>query len=200
MKDALKEAAGADLVAHVKAKGEDGGAAVDAMLGAAKAAGGALGHLPKDQHAGALAALWSSKLEAATSGGLAAADAGPGLAELFGVKDEAEALNAKKAAFLASKAMAHVVSQIEDAIDQERAVKHSKLSEMVEGVITEPTKIGVKLRAENCDIAYPPVFQSGGRFDLKLSAASDDGELSQEGVVLVALGTRYASYCANIAR
>lgn len=30
---------------------------------------------------------------------------------------------------------------------------------MVEGVVTEPTKIGVKLRAENCDIAYPPIFQ-----------------------------------------
>jgi hypothetical protein len=135
--------------------------------------------------------------------------------------------------------------------------------------VTEPTKIGVKLKAENCDIAYPPIFQvdarwrrgggarrgapaaskadeqqmqpmrrfrwfsagpsfapdepllppsrpnvspspplplllspcqSGGRFDLKLSAASDDSNLAQEGVITVAMGTRYASYCANIAR
>lgn len=33
---------------------------------------------------------------------------------------------------------------------------------MVEGVVSEPTKIGVKLKADNCDIAYPPVFQVGG--------------------------------------
>jgi nucleosome binding factor SPN SPT16 subunit len=70
----------------------------------------------------------------------------------------------------------------------------------VEAAITEPTKIGVKLKAENCDIAYPPIFQSGGKFDLKLSAASDEANLAQEGVITVAIGTRYASYCANIAR
>jgi hypothetical protein len=40
---------------------------------------------------------------------------------------------------------------------------------MVEGVVTEPTKIGVKLRAENCDIAYPPVFQVRPR---RLAASS----------------------------
>ena len=114
---------------HVKAKGDDGGAAMDAMLEAAKGAadGGALtlGHLPKDQHTGALADLWASKLAAS---GAATADAGAGLAELFGAKDDAEVLNVKKAAFLASKVAAHVVAQIEEAIDQEKAVKHSKLS------------------------------------------------------------------------
>lgn len=47
-------------------------------------------------------------------------------------------------------------------------------------------------------IRNPP--QSGGRFDLKLSASSDDSNLAQEGVITVAIGTRYSSYCANIAR
>ncbi len=60
-----------------------------------------VGHLPKDQHQGALAALWASKLEAAA--GVAAADASGGFADLFGCKDEAEVLNVKKAAFLAVK-------------------------------------------------------------------------------------------------
>ena len=71
---------------------------------------------------------------------------------------------------------------------------------MLEAAVTEPTKIGVKLKAENCDIAYPPVVQSGGRFDLKLSATSDAEDLAQEGVILLSLGARYASYCANLAR
>ncbi len=44
-------------------------------------------------------------------------------------------------------------------IDEEKKVKHSKLSEMTEEVITDPSKIGVKLRADNVDIAYPPIFQ-----------------------------------------
>ena len=81
---------------------------------------------------------------------------------------------------------------------QQHTTQH--ITEMAEAAVSEPTKIGVKLRAENCDIAYPPVVQSGGRFDLKLSAASAPGDLAQEGVILVALGVRYASYCANVAR
>ncbi|KAI8465881.1 MAG: global transcription factor [Monoraphidium minutum] len=201
LKDQCQSAAGVALTVHVKAKGDDGGAAVDAMLAAAnEEAGGdaTLGHLPKDQHQGALAGLWASKI--ASAPGVACADVSGGFADLFGVKDEAEVLNVKKAAFLAGKVMGNVVERLEEIIDQEKNTKHSKLSEIVEGVVTEPTKIGVKLRAENCDIAYPPVFQSGGRFDLKLSASSDDANLAQEGVITVALGTRYSSYCANIAR
>ncbi|KIZ00422.1 FACT complex subunit SPT16 [Monoraphidium neglectum] len=239
LKDACQSSAGASLVIHVKAKGDDGGTAMGAMLDAAKEQAGGelkLGHLPKDQHQGALAGLWAQRI--ASAPGVECADVSGGFADLFGCKDETEVLNVKKAAFLAGKAieqlwfaarprwlgagqmvvvrrggglrrgarpgrwlvMGFVVERVEETIDQEKKVKHSKLSEMVEGVVTEPTKIGVKLRAENCDIAYPPVFQSGGRFDLKLSASSDDTNLAQEGVITVALGTRYGSYCANIAR
>lgn len=36
VKDACQEAAGVELVLHIKAKGDDGGAAIDAMLEAAK--------------------------------------------------------------------------------------------------------------------------------------------------------------------
>jgi hypothetical protein len=91
----------------------------------AAAADGPIGHLPKNHHTGALAALFDAKLAAA---GAPLADAGAGLAELFGVKDAAELINAKKAAFLAAKVMGHAVEKIEEAIDQEKAVKHSKLS------------------------------------------------------------------------
>lgn len=62
-----------------------------------------LGHLPKDQHQGALAALWASKLEAAAGCGVTAADVSGGFADLFGVKDDGEVLNVKKAAFLSTK-------------------------------------------------------------------------------------------------
>jgi nucleosome binding factor SPN SPT16 subunit len=45
------------------------------------------------------------------------------------VKEDGEVLNAKKAAFLASKVMqAWVVEKIEDIIDKNKKVKHSKLS------------------------------------------------------------------------
>lgn len=52
-----------------------------------------------------------------------------GFVELFSVKEDAEILNAKKAAFLASKVMQNfVVEKIEDIIDKNKKVKHLKLS------------------------------------------------------------------------
>lgn len=32
-------------------------------------------------------------------------------------------------------------------------------------------QVGVKLKPENCDIAYPPIIQSGGKYDLKVRLA-----------------------------
>ena len=78
-------------------------------------------------------------------------------------------------------------------------MKHSKLSEEIEQVLTEPQKIQVKLTAANLDIAYAPIVQSGGVYDLKVSAASDDRRLEYD-VILCSLGARYSMYCANIAR
>lgn len=53
----------------------------------------------------------------------------PGFADLFSVKEDGEILNSKKAAFLASKVMqAWVVEKLEDIIDKNKKVKHSKLS------------------------------------------------------------------------
>ena len=53
-------------------------------------------------------------------------------------------------------------------------MKHSKLSERTEEVISDPAgKLSVKLRQDNCDIAYPPIIQSGGDYDLKVGHSSD---------------------------
>lgn len=84
-------------------------------------------------------------------------------------------------------------------IDAEKKVKHSKLSEEIEQVVGEPSKIQVKLNAQNLDIAYVPIVQSGGQYDLKVSAASDERRLEYD-VILCSLGARYSMYCANIGR
>lgn len=47
------------------------------------------------------------------------------------------------------------------------------------------------------DIAYPPLFQSGGNYELKMGAASDDAVL-HDNVVLVALGEPHVALPAGI--
>ena len=57
-------------------------------------------------------------------------------------------------------------------IDEERKMKHRKFADKVEEVITKPEKIDVKYKSDSVDIAYPPVVQSGGVYDLKSVAHS----------------------------
>ena len=55
-------------------------------------------------------------------------------------------------------------------MDSEKKVKHSALSDEAESDMLDPViKLGVKLRKEVVDAAYPPIIQSGGVYDLKVN-------------------------------
>lgn len=158
---------GVSITLHARPKGEDGTAQMNDVLAAIKAASDSpmLGTLPKEKPEGAFAATWQGVLDGS---GLPTADVAAGLGECFSCKDPEEIKNVKKAAHLSASAMVKfAVPEIEEVIDSERRVKHSKLSEKTEEAITNPAKIQVKLRDDNVDIAYPPIFQSGGEYDLK---------------------------------
>lgn len=49
---------------------------------------------------------------------------------------------------------------------------------------------------ESC---YDPIIQSGGKYDIKLSAVSDEDNLSSN-VILCSLGARYRNYCSTLSR
>nr|KYP65561.1 FACT complex subunit SPT16 [Cajanus cajan] len=109
----------------------------------------------------------------------------------------------EEVAYLTTSVMKNfVVTKLENVIDEEKKVSHSILMEETEKVILEPSKVNCKLKAENVDICYPPIFQSGGEFDLRPSAVSNDELLHYDSssVIICAVGARYKSYCSNIAR
>jgi len=190
---------GLKLKLLIKPKAEDGSVQMQQLVDAIKEAesNAVVGTLPKDKHDGKVAELF---IRVFADSGLTQVDASGGFADLLSCKDQTEILNVKKAAMLASKVMQQfVVTKIEGILDDGKKIKHSKLSEMTEQVITDPSKLGIKLKAENVDIAYPPIFQSGGKYDLRVSVASDDNVL-HDGVIVVSIGTRYSSYCSNIGR
>lgn len=54
-----------------------------------------------------------------------------------------------------------------------------------------------KGQLESC---YTPIVQSGGNYNLKPSAQSDDKELKWPGAIVCSLGARYQNYCSNVAR
>ncbi len=55
------------------------------------------------------------------------------------------------------------------------------------------------MSAESVDVCYDPIVQSGGVYDIKVSALSDENILRGD-VILCSLGSRYKNYCANVSR
>ncbi|GER25681.1 FACT complex subunit SPT16 [Striga asiatica] len=202
-----REAVDVDVVMHVKAKNDSGSNYMDSILRAIRSHSKSNGHesptigyIAREAPEGKLLELWSDKLK---DSGLKLSDISSGLSELFAVKDKNEITCIKKAAYLTASAMKNfVVPKVEKVIDEEKKVTHSSLMEDTEKAILDPTKIGVKLKAENVDICYPPIFQSGGSFDLRPSASSNDEYLyyDSSSIIICAVGSRYNSYCSNVAR
>ena len=48
-------------------------------------------------------------------------------------------------------------------------------------------------------MCYFPIIQSGGKYDIKISAQSNSDNLSPD-IILCSLGSKYKGYCANMAR
>ncbi|KAF5454235.1 hypothetical protein F2P56_023915 [Juglans regia] len=207
VKMSAKEAVGADVVVHVKPKNDDGAGLMDSIFQAVNAQSNSnqhdapvIGHIAREIPEGKLLETWAEKLKNAN---FELSDITNGFSFLFAVKDNIELTNIKKASFLTSSVMrSFVVPKLEKIIDEEKKVSHSSLMDDTEKAILEPARIKVKLKAENVDICYPPIFQSGGDFDLKPSASSNDENLYYDStsVIICAIGSRYNSYCSNVAR
>uniref|UniRef100_A0A2N9E7B5 FACT complex subunit n=1 Tax=Fagus sylvatica TaxID=28930 RepID=A0A2N9E7B5_FAGSY len=207
VKKSAKDAVGVEVVMHVKAKNDDGSALMDDIFRAIHDQSEVdvpdtqvVGYIAREAPEGKLLELWADKLKNAN---FQLGDITGGLSDLFAVKDKDEVMCVKKAAYLSAHVMKKVVvPKLENVIDEEKKVSHSLLMDETEKAILEPTRAGVKLKAENIDICYPPIFQSGGEFDLRPSAASNDESLYYDSasVIICAIGSRYNSYCSNVAR
>ncbi|KAJ3702142.1 hypothetical protein LUZ61_005847 [Rhynchospora tenuis] len=204
LKKPTKDAISVEVIFHIKSKNDDGTALMDEILTAVKPGRGSdkpvIGHIAKEAPEGKLLEAWSEKL---TGSACQLVDVTAGLSDVLSVKDAAELTCVKKAAYLTTATMKNfVVPKLEDIIDLEKKVSHSWLMDATEKAIQDPIKVKVKLKPENVDICYPPIFQSGGKFDLRPSAQSNDENLYYDStsVIICAIGARYNSYCTNVAR
>ncbi|CAH9078968.1 unnamed protein product [Cuscuta europaea] len=192
----------ADIIMHVKAKSEDGTTQMDAILHSisSQQKSPVIGYIAKEAPEGKLLETWADKLK---NSGLQLGDITHGISDILAVKDQNEIMNVKKAAYLTASTLKNfVVPKLEKVIDEEKKVTHSSLTDETEKAMLEPAKVKVKLKSDNIDICYPPIFQSGEKFDLRPSAVSDDDTLYYDSasVIICAVGSRYNSYCSNVAR
>ncbi|XP_062500756.1 FACT complex subunit SPT16-like [Corticium candelabrum] len=156
-----------------------------------------LGMFLKDKLASAFIKQWNAALEKET---IEKVDVSAGFAYVMAPKDDSELTVIKRAAQLSSDIFGkYFKTQIMETVDEEKRVKHSRFAELIEKAATEEKKYTTGMDLEQVEMCYPPIVQSGGKFQLKFSVVSDDNKL-HFGVIICSLGTRYKSYCSNVIR
>lgn len=129
----------------------------------------------------------------------------------FSVKDETE-LRAMRCASKACVALMtpYFLDEMSGILDAEKKVKHSALADKVDKKIDDDkfwksvqlpnkSRLPSDLDPSYLDWILGPAIQSGGKFDLRFAAESNDDNL-HAGIIIAAMGLRYKSYCSFIAR
>eukprot|EP00550_Attheya_septentrionalis_P006611 CAMPEP_0198290936 /NCGR_PEP_ID=MMETSP1449-20131203/8621_1 /TAXON_ID=420275 /ORGANISM="Attheya septentrionalis, Strain CCMP2084" /LENGTH=1096 /DNA_ID=CAMNT_0043989503 /DNA_START=97 /DNA_END=3387 /DNA_ORIENTATION=+ len=141
---------------------------------------------------------WEKALEKSNSSEFV--DVATGLSLVLSTKEESELDLIKKSSVLSNKILKHgFIPRIEEIIDSELSVSHEQLSTEIDAIIEDPSKIKLKVPKDHVQSCYFPIVQSGGEYDIRVSAQSTDKTLTYD-IITVSLGARYHLYCSNIAR
>lgn len=99
----------------------------------------------------------------------------------------------------------YFVEEMSGILDAEKNVTHADLSAKVEAKLDDRSlfkklpKLPSDFDIGQLDWVYGPVVQSGGNYDLRLSAQPDDNNL-HAGVIIAGFGLRYREYSSIVAR
>ena len=150
---------------------------------------------------GGILAPWEKKLDVATEEKtIELVDVAPSMALLMGQKDDSERDLMKKSSVLSNKVMKHgFVKRLEEIIEEETKITHEALASEIEAILEDPSKIKLQVPTADVQTCYYPIIQSGGTYDIRVSAQSTGEKLSHD-IITVSFGARYKLYCSNIAR
>ncbi|KAG7359660.1 X-pro aminopeptidase pepQ [Nitzschia inconspicua] len=138
--------------------------------------------------------------EAVESKSMELVDVTHGIALVMAAKDDFERDLMKKSSVLSNKVMKHgFVKTLEEVIEEDTKITNEALAQKIESILEDPNKIKLNVPPEDVQPCYFPIIQSGGKYDLKISAQSTNDTMTTD-IITVSLGARYKLYCSNIAR
>ncbi|RMD44754.1 hypothetical protein DV735_g293, partial [Chaetothyriales sp. CBS 134920] len=194
-----------ELITVDTKKPETRTAAFDKCTGIIKAAGPKAGVLAKADATGPFADEWK-KVYSGMGSDVAEVDIAPALSLALAVKDESELRTMRTAARASSGVLSdYWIEEMSTVLDSEANISHAKLSDKInrkiddERLFAKMSLLPKDFDAHQLDWAYGPVVQSGGHYDLRLSAQPNDDSM-HSGCILAGLGFRYKTYCAVVAR
>lgn len=124
----------------------------------------------------------------------------------FAVKDETELISIRTAARACTGlASDYWVDEMANVLDSDRKISHAALCQRMESKIDQDkffkkmSNMPKDFDTQQLEWAYGPVIQSGGKYDLKLTAQPDSDDL-HSGTIIAGIGLRYKTYCAMVTR
>ncbi|KAL2007163.1 hypothetical protein VTN00DRAFT_8601 [Thermoascus crustaceus] len=180
--------------------------AFEKCLGIIKEAGKKVGTLPKDTASGPFADEWK-RVFGDISKEVEEVDIAPALSSAaFSVKGPEELVSIRNASRACSGLMSeYFVDEMSQLLDEEKKMTHKALAAKVDAKIDDAKffhklpKLPPEFDPQQIDWAYGPVIQSGGNYDLRLTATSDSNNL-HAGIIIAGFGIRYKTYSSIIAR
>lgn len=170
-----------------------------------KGAGKKVGVISKAEAHGPFAEEWV-KLYGDISKEVEEVDISSAFSTAFAVKDENELRAMRTAARAASGMISdYWVDEMSTVLDQEKKITHRQLSDNLSKKIDDTkffknvSKLPSDFDNQQLDWAYGPIVQSGGQYDLRMSAQPNDGNL-HSGCIMAGVGFRYKTYCSVVAR
>ncbi|KAI9815718.1 MAG: FACT complex subunit spt16 [Pycnora praestabilis] len=171
-----------------------------------KTSGKKVGVIAKDTSSGPFVDEWKKAI-GDVSKEVEEFDIAPALsAAALSVKDENELRAMRNASRACTGLMASFfVEEMSEILDAEKKMSHKALADKVDAKIDEPKffknlpKLSPDFDSQQLDWTYGPIVQSGGKYDLKLTAQPDNENL-HAGIIISAFGLRYRTYCSIIAR
>lgn len=140
-------------------------------------------------------------------------DVSLGLSMTWEVKDDVEQSLLAVASKASDKFMDLLADEMVNAVDEELKITNAKLSDKIENKIDDAKYLkklapdlsslcppGHKFNIDLLDWTYSPIIQSGNKFDLRVSARSNNDQLQGNGCILASCGIRYNNYCSNVTR
>ncbi|KAG7092167.1 hypothetical protein E1B28_008536 [Marasmius oreades] len=177
-----------------------------------------VGTLMKETHIGKLIMEWEKLLKEAQQKP-ELIDMAPAVSAFMAVKDGEELKVMQTAANLTSTLLKyHVGPRLESILDKESKVTHGHLAAQIESRLGSgegpeakgpDMKVWSKGKGLNdidwqlVEFCYSPIIISRSSktgYDLRYTAESTEDNIAHKGVLLVAFGMRYKSYCANVGR
>lgn len=169
-----------------------------------KTAGSKVGIVAKDNSSGPFVTEWKNSFSEINKD-VSEVDITPAISGALSIKDEKELRAIRDSSRASSGLVAnYFVDQMSSILDEEKKMSHKALSEKIANKI-EDDKFFQKLKVSSgfdplqLDWSVAPIVQSGGKYDLKISAQADDNNL-HAGVIICILGLRYLTYSSLIAR